>query len=101
MENKSPKTYSDETCIEIYNYVYKDGETPTVLYEFYMHDMPYGTAKARDGDPDNWLAGRVEMVEEDFSEEIEIGRKLLIAKDVAKFMNIVEICVNELKGPKS
>ena len=26
-----------------------------VLMELHMHEMPYGTAKARTGDPDRWL----------------------------------------------
>jgi hypothetical protein len=25
------------------------------LYEVYFQDMPYGTAKARDGDPTEWI----------------------------------------------
>jgi hypothetical protein len=25
------------------------------LFEKHMHEMPYGTAKARDGDPSEWL----------------------------------------------
>lgn len=33
------------------------------LYEFYMEDMPYGTAKARDGDPDEFI---MKHLEEDF-----------------------------------
>jgi len=26
-----------------------------ILYDMHMSDMPYGTAKARDGDPHSWL----------------------------------------------
>lgn len=29
------------------------------LYEQYMVEMPYGTAKARDGDPDQWMFDRL------------------------------------------
>jgi hypothetical protein len=29
------------------------------LYWFYMPMMPYGTAKARTGDPDRWIAERM------------------------------------------
>ena len=29
------------------------------LYEYYLEDMPYGTAKARDGDPTEWITMRV------------------------------------------
>jgi len=30
------------------------------LYEYYIDEMPYGTAKARTGDPYEWLMVRVE-----------------------------------------
>ena len=26
------------------------------LYEYYVEEMPYGTAKGRDGDPFQWIA---------------------------------------------
>lgn len=29
------------------------------LYERYWQDMPYGTAKARDGDPHQWIANQL------------------------------------------
>lgn len=29
------------------------------LYAHYMNEMPYGTAKARDGDPDEWMMERL------------------------------------------
>lgn len=29
------------------------------LYEFYLPEMPYGVAKARDGDPDQWIFNRL------------------------------------------
>jgi len=31
-----------------------------ILYEIYMEDMPYGTAKARDGDPDEWIINELD-----------------------------------------
>ena len=31
-----------------------------VLMEYYADEMPYGIAKARDGDPDEWLYHRLE-----------------------------------------
>ena len=31
------------------------------LYEYYLPDMPYGTAKARDGDPLEWIFERLQM----------------------------------------
>lgn len=30
------------------------------LYDFYFREMPYGTAKARDGDPYQWIYNRLE-----------------------------------------
>lgn len=29
------------------------------LYEIYYQDMPYGTAKARDGDPMEWVSEKL------------------------------------------
>lgn len=29
------------------------------LYDLWVFDMPYGTAKARDGDPDQWIFDRL------------------------------------------
>ena len=29
------------------------------LYEHWLPEMPYGTAKARDGDPGEWIAERL------------------------------------------
>lgn len=29
------------------------------LYERYLEDMPYGTAKARTGDPDQWIYNKI------------------------------------------
>lgn len=28
------------------------------LYDYYFDQMPYGTRKARDGDPEEWIAER-------------------------------------------
>ena len=30
------------------------------LFDHYMPDMPYGVAKARTGDPDQWILDRLE-----------------------------------------
>ncbi|NBO69859.1 MAG: hypothetical protein EBU66_07555 [Bacteroidetes bacterium] len=30
------------------------------LFDYYMPDMPYGIAKARTGDPDQWILDRLE-----------------------------------------
>ncbi len=35
--------------------VYDDNDLYEKLYEYYMDDMPYGTQKARDGDPSEWM----------------------------------------------
>jgi len=40
------------------------------LYDYYFDDMPYGTKKARDGDPYEWVADR-------FSQDIGIGENLI------------------------
>jgi len=42
---------------------YLDGEESDkmddFLYDHFMSDMPYGTRKARDGDPKNWIANHM------------------------------------------
>ena len=35
------------------------GELYEALYEHWLPEMPYGTAKARDGDPGEWIAERL------------------------------------------
>jgi len=30
------------------------------LYEYFQSDMPYGVQKAREGEPDIWIADRLE-----------------------------------------
>ena len=77
-------TISDETCLKLYKWAHEDDWTPTFLYEHYMDEMPYGVSKARDGDPDNWLADRFEAICEDFAEEIERGRKIYEAQKEKK-----------------
>lgn len=32
------------------------------LYDHFESDMPYGTRKARDGDPSNWIADRMSEI---------------------------------------
>ena len=32
------------------------------LYEYFLEDMPYGTAKARDGDPVEWITEHLEYL---------------------------------------
>lgn len=43
------------------------------LYEKYMSEMPYGTAKARDGDPCEWITERLFL---DFEHLIEVEAEL-------------------------
>jgi hypothetical protein len=40
------------------------------LYERYMHEMPYGTAKCRTGDPYEWITDRIMR---DYPELVEAG----------------------------
>ena len=45
--------------------VYDIPETAmSTLYDYFLNngDMPYGTAKARTGDPDNWIVQRLEYI---------------------------------------
>jgi hypothetical protein len=37
-------------------------EVDGFMYDHYESDMPYGTRKARDGDPSNWIADHVSSV---------------------------------------
>lgn len=37
-----------------------DGDVYQQLYDYYLPEMPYGTAKARDGDPDQWIFNALE-----------------------------------------
>jgi hypothetical protein len=51
------------------------------LFEYYLPDMPYGTAKARDGDPDVWIIMKVQF---DLGYEWvrgESGKMLLIKRE--------------------
>lgn len=41
--------------VDIFNDGYFDK-----LYAYYLKDMPYGVAKARSGDPDEWILNRLE-----------------------------------------
>jgi hypothetical protein len=36
--------------------------TQDALYEYYASEMPYGVQKARTGDPDVWIAKRLDML---------------------------------------
>jgi hypothetical protein len=42
--------------------ILENSDTFDKLYEFYVNngEMPYGTAKARDGDPAQWLADQLD-----------------------------------------
>ncbi len=41
------------------NYDHMTDNAQTALYEYFMEQMPYGTAKARTGDPDVWITDRM------------------------------------------
>jgi hypothetical protein len=43
------------------------------LYDYYFDDMPYGTKKARDGDPYEWISDRF-AADLDISETIEMNK---------------------------
>lgn len=48
--------------LEMYDPMYKSDRTYfDVLFEYYLDEMPYGVAKARDGDPEEWLYHRLEQ----------------------------------------
>lgn len=65
---------------DLWAYLYDGGDTPTFLYEDYGDQMPYGTVKARTGDPDNWLADRIEDIEDRYRDDLEIERVLRSTK---------------------
>lgn len=53
--------------IEMFNLTFETVENilddPAVwnyCYEYYLPGMPYGTAKARDGDPDEWICQKLD-----------------------------------------
>ena len=41
--------------VDIFDSAYYDK-----LFDFYMPEMPYGVAKARTGDPDQWILNQLE-----------------------------------------
>ena len=43
-----------------------DDEVDSMLYEHFHEHMPYGTAKARTGDPYNWIADRMSDLFKDY-----------------------------------
>ena len=40
--------------------IYDDEKLYEELYEYFLPDMPYGTQKARDGDPVEWITMRLD-----------------------------------------
>lgn len=55
-----------DSILERYNVTKEDIENDNLdpelfeeLYEFWLTEMPYGTAKARTGDPDQWIFDRL------------------------------------------
>lgn len=49
--------------------IYDDRELSDKLYDMYRDEMPYGTQKARDGDPYEWM---YERLVEDFGYLTEV-----------------------------
>lgn len=52
-------------------------EEEEFVYELFCEDMPYGTAKARTGDPSEWIYDRlceIEITEEEVT-EIKVANK--------------------------
>lgn len=98
---KNFKNLSDQICLELYDYISNGKSTPTILYEHYMNDMPYGVAKARTGDPDNWLADHIHQICEDFADEINRGRKIRLEKEKREIWNdvYVSLCASDIKYP--
>ena len=47
-----------------------DNDLYDALYDYYFDDMPYGTKKARDGDPHEWVADR-------FADDLGIDENLI------------------------
>lgn len=57
--------FTQQELVEVRKFV--DGENISQelyekLYSTFLHEMPYGVAKARTGDPDQWLANNVERL---------------------------------------
>ncbi len=44
--------YSDEIASDVYD----------VLYEYFREEMPYGVAKARTGDPVQWISNKLDTM---------------------------------------
>ncbi len=42
--------------------IYDNEELYSELYEYFLEDMPYGTAKARDGDPVQWITEHLDYL---------------------------------------
>lgn len=59
-----------ETSIRIAKWISDNGDddhVESILYDYYFDEMPYGTQKARTGDPLNWISDRVSQ---DFKKEL-------------------------------
>jgi len=42
--------------------IYDNEKLYDELYEYFLEDMPYGTAKARDGDPVEWITEHLDYL---------------------------------------
>ncbi|HUW35264.1 MAG TPA: hypothetical protein VM223_26945 [Planctomycetota bacterium] len=71
-------TYTDDEKMLIAKWLFDEsGETilddfprglQDKLYEQYYQEMPYGTAKARTGTPDEWYEDNISQLQMDFAE---------------------------------
>lgn len=60
----------------------------TIVYEDFMDKMPYGTAKARTGDPDNWLADHFDQVMNYYFNTLL--KEAEVRNEIPQFMKLVD-----------
>jgi len=61
--------------------IYKFPELYDKLYDYFRDEMPYGVQKARTGDPEEWIADRLDQM---FSKENMMNNEKVEAKAKAK-----------------
>ena len=70
--NVSPQEAADITSVVEGNLDFDELPRKLIdkLYEFYLPDIPYGVAKARSGDPYQWMAKRLDDLELDITTDM-------------------------------
>lgn len=68
-----PSKFSDKTCVDLFNYVYRNGPAPDLLYEEYATDLE----KVPNTDPEAWFADNIVRIMNDFRDDIEHGAQVL------------------------